>query len=410
MRKRVAVTGMAGLSPIGCNWETVEVNLRSKKSGITYMPEWEYCSDLVTKLAAPVKDFQVPEWYSRKKIRSMGRVSLLATRATELALLDAHLLDNPKVKDGTMGVAYGSSTGSPEPIGYFSDLKIKGSLKGINANSYIQMMSHTCAVNLEVFFGFRGRIIPTCSACTSGSQSIGYAYEAVKHGSQKIMAAGGAEELCITEAAVFDVMYATSTRNSEPQKTPRPFDRQRDGLVIGEGACTLILEELDHAQTRGARIYGEIVGFGTNCDGKHITTPNWESIVQAMNLSLEDAKLKPEQIGYVNAHATATDIGDITESKATNAVFGNSIPISSLKGYCGHTLGACGALEAWITMKMMQKNWFAPNLHLEDLDDRCCDLDYIIDQGRELQTEYTMSNNFAFGGINTSLIFKRWDT
>ena len=222
------------------------------------------------------------------------------------------------------------------------------------------------------------------------------------------MVAGGAEELCPTEAAVFDTLYATSTVNDAPTTTPRPFDKARDGLVIGEGACTLILEELEHARARGAKIYAELVGYGTNADGGHVTQPVAETMQVAMELALQDAQCSAEDIGYVNAHGTATDRGDIAESTATHNLFGSRMPISSLKGNLGHTLGACGSIEAWSSIEMMNQGWFAPTLNLENIDERCGELDYITGNGREIETDYVMNNNFAFGGINTSLIFKRW--
>jgi 3-oxoacyl-[acyl-carrier-protein] synthase II len=188
-------------------------------------------------------------------------------------------------------------------------------------------MSHTCAANLGQFFQIRGRVIPTCSACTSGSQGVGYGYEAVRYGKQTLMVAGGAEELHVIDAAVFDIMFATSTRNDVPKTTPRPFDRDRDGLVVGEGAGTLILEDLEHALARGARIYAEIVGYGTNCDGNHVTSPSQDGMAKVMELALADAGLTPEQIGYVNAHGTSTEVGDIAESGATHQVFGERVPI-----------------------------------------------------------------------------------
>jgi 3-oxoacyl-[acyl-carrier-protein] synthase II len=234
------------------------------------------------------------------------------------------------------------------------------------------------------------------------------AFEAVRAGKQVAMLAGGSEQLDATASAVFDTLFATSVRNDEPALTPRPFDAQRDGLVLGEGACTLIVEDLDHARARGAAILAEIVGFGTNSDGTHVTQPSAETMAVAMRLALQDAGLPPGAIGYVNAHGTATDHGDIAESRATNEVFGARMPFSSLKSYMGHTLGACGALEAWISIQMMRNDWFAPTLNLEQIDPKCASLDYITREGRTLQAEYIMSNNFAFGGINTSLIFRRW--
>jgi len=408
--KRVVVTGMAGISPIGSTWEEIKTNLRAGKTGIRYMEEWDRFSDFNTRLAAPVVDFEKPAHFNRKLTRSMGRVALMATVATERALEDAGLLGDASIQDGRMGVSYGSSAGSPDAIADFGYMLLQNDASGINANSYLKMMSHTAAVNIGVFFQLKGRVIPTSSACTSGSMGIGYAYEAIKYGKQKLMVAGGAEELCPTEAAVFDTLFATSTRNDAPHTSPRPFDSDRDGLVIGEGAGTLILEELEHAQARGARIYAELIGFGTNSDGAHVTQPQSETMKIAMQMALTDANLTPDAIDYISAHGTATERGDIAESQATHAIFGSSTPISAFKSFTGHTLGACGALEAWTSIQMMHDNWFHGTANLDKVDERCAPLDYIFGSGRELHTNIIMSNNFAFGGINTSLIFKRWQS
>jgi 3-oxoacyl-[acyl-carrier-protein] synthase II len=407
MEYRVAVTGMAGISPIGCDWAEVSARLHSYRNAVVRMAEWDQYQGLLTRLGAPAAQFTLSDRYNRKTMRSMGRVALMATRASELALIDAGLLDHPLLTGGMLGVAYGSSTGTPKAVGDFSTMLLEKSTRNINANTYIKMMSHTAPVNIGVFFGAAGRIITTSSACTSGSQGIGYAFEAIRSGRQLAMIAGGAEELCATEAAVFDTLYATSVRNDTPELTPTPFDAARDGLVIGEGAGTLILEELEHAQARGARIYAELVGFGTNSDGRHVTNPNAATMRTAIELALADAALPASAIGYVNAHGTGTQQGDIAESHATAQVFGNKTPVSSLKSYMGHTLGACGALEAWVSIQMMRENWFAPTINLKNVDPQCAELDYIIGEGRVLDCEYLMSNNFAFGGINTSLIFKR---
>jgi 3-oxoacyl-[acyl-carrier-protein] synthase II len=409
MSRRVVVTGMAGISPIGNDWATVRERLGQYRNAVVRMEDWLDYEGLNTKLGAPAAPFELGERYHRKAIRSMGRVALMATRASELALADAGLLEHALLKSGDMGVSFGSSAGTPSAIGDFGRMMEERTTKGINATTYIKMMAHTAPVNIGVFFGLTGRVITTSSACTSGSQGIGYAYEAIRGGKQLAMVAGGAEELDATEAAVFDTLFATSTRNDAGHTTPRPFDAGRDGLVIGEGAGCLILEELEHAQSRGAAIYAELVGFGTNSDGCHVTQPNADTMQKAMQLALRDAGLQPSDIGYINAHGTGTQQGDVAESQATLQVFGRATPISSLKSYMGHTLGACGALEAWISIEMMREGWFAPTINLEQIDPECAPLDYIVDQGRALQCEYVMSNNFAFGGINTSLIFKRWD-
>ncbi|MFL0866022.1 beta-ketoacyl-ACP synthase [Vibrio parahaemolyticus] len=406
MNRRVVVTGMSGVTAFGNDWQSVEPKLRDCQNATQYMPSYEQYDGLNTKLAAPILDFELPKHYKRKQVRGMGRVSKLATVATENALSQAGLIGNDVLTNGQTGIAYGSSTGSTDAIGAFGVMLNEKTTKAITATTYVQMMPHTTAVNVGLFFGLKGRVIPTSSACTSGSQAIGYAYEAIKHGYQTVMVAGGAEELCPTESAVFDTLFATSLKNEDPKSTPRPYDSDRDGLVIGEGAGTLVLEEYEHAIARGAKIYAEIIGFASNCDAAHVTQPQMETMQICMEMALQNARITAEKIDYVSAHGTATDRGDIAESNATANALGK-VPISSLKSYFGHTLGACGAIEAWLGLEMMHTGWFNPTLNLENLDEQCGDLDYIAGQGRELDVKYLMSNNFAFGGINTSIIFKK---
>ncbi|EJG0101908.1 beta-ketoacyl-ACP synthase [Vibrio parahaemolyticus] len=406
MNRRVVVTGMSGVTAFGNDWQSVEPKLRDCQNATQYMPSYEQYDGLNTKLAAPILDFDLPKHYKRKQVRGMGRVSKLATVATENALSQAGLIGNDVLTNGQTGIAYGSSTGSTDAIGAFGVMLNEKTTKAITATTYVQMMPHTTAVNVGLFFGLKGRVIPTSSACTSGSQAIGYAYEAIKHGYQTVMVAGGAEELCPTESAVFDTLFATSLKNEDPKSTPRPYDSDRDGLVIGEGAGTLVLEEYEHAVARGAKIYAEIIGFASNCDAAHVTQPQMETMQICMEMAMQNAGITAEKIDYVSAHGTATDRGDIAESNATANALGK-VPISSLKSYFGHTLGACGAIEAWLGLEMMHTGWFNPTLNLENLDEQCGDLDYIAGQGRELDVKYLMSNNFAFGGINTSIIFKK---
>lgn len=405
--KRVVITGMGGLTPLGQNWAGIEAALRSGRNAVRYINEWDRFAALHTRLGCPLPAFETPASYPRKKIRSMGPMSLYAVRASEIALQHAGLADDTTIADGRMGVAYGSSFGSVEPVIAFASMQTTGSIAGVTPNGYVQMMPHTTAVNVSLFWDLKGRVIPTSSACTSGSQAIGYAYEAIATGKQVLMLAGGADELCTPTVAVFDTLYATSTRNHEPALTPRPFDAARDGLVLGEGAATLVLEEYEHARARGAVMHAEVVGFATNSDGMHITQPTAATMAVAMRAALADANLPADAIDYVNAHGTATDRGDVAESHATAQVFGERVPISSLKSYIGHTLGACGAIEAWWTIEMMQRNRYAPTLNLAQVDPACASLDYIQHDMRALDAEYVMSNNFAFGGINTSLIFRR---
>lgn len=407
MRRRVVVTAMAGISPIGCDWKEVRESLRAGRSAVVRMAEWDGIEDLRTRLGAPVRDFHVPADYPRKKIRSMGKDALMSVRAAELALRDAGLLEHAALRDGTTGVAFGSTQGSPRGVEVYAHKFFAGrTTRGIRGSDYIRFMSHTCAANIAQFFGVTGRIVPTCSACTSGSQGIGYAYEAVRFGRQDVMIAGGAEELHGIDAAIFDVLMAASTRNEEPESSPRPFDADRDGTVVAEGAGAFVLEELEFARRRGARVHAEVLGWATTCDGAHMTNPDPAGMERVMRLALDDAGIGPGEVGYVNAHGTATEIGDVAEARATAAVFGDRVPVSTLKGHMGHTLGACGALEAWMTLEMLREGWVAPTRNLERVDERCGLLDHVRGAPRALAADVAVSNNFAFGGVNTSLVLR----
>ncbi len=405
--KRVVVTGIGTLSALGSEWPRIEAGLRGRTNTVRRMASWDRYTEMSTRLAAPLDGFEPPAHWNRKQLRGMGRVSQLAVCAAERALTDAGLIGDPLLKSGRVGVACGSSIGSTADISDFAQMLLTGTSPGLNANSYVRMMPHTTTANVGIFFGLKGRLIVTSTACTSGSQGIGFAYEAVRNGQQTAMLGGGAEELCPSEAIAFDLLYATSRRNDAPHTTPRPYDRDRDGLVIGEGAGMLVLEEYEHARARGARIHAEVVGFATNSDGSHVTRPEASTMQVVMELALQDAGLAPEAIGYVNGHGTATEQGDIAETQATARLFGPRMPISSQKSYLGHTLGACGALESIFSIEMMRAGWFAPTINLENVDPRCGELDYITGEGRALDVEYVMNNNFAFGGVNTSLVFKR---
>jgi len=405
--KRVVITGGSIISALGNEWPEIFSKLKAGKNCVRRIDDWDRYTRMNTRLAAPV-DFIMPD-YPRKKTRGLGRVAQLAIVSADRALASAGInADDPELKNGRFGVAYGSSMGSIDSLMDFYSMLVMDDITKMSATTYIKAMPQTCAANIGVFFGLTGRIITTNTACTSSSQAIGFAYETIRHGIQDVMFAGGAEELSPADAAVFDTLFAASSKNDTPEKTPAAYDINRDGLVIGEGAGTLILEGYEHALKRGARIFAEIVGFGTNTDGTHITQPNRETMGIAMKLALKDAKMDPALIIYVNTHGTATDTGDVAESWATADVFQRPVPASTLKSYIGHTLGACGVIEAWIAINMMKEKWFCPNLNLEELDPRCGPLDYITGNGRVIDGEYIMSNNFAFGGINTSLIFRNW--
>ena len=405
MKRRVVITGMGIASPLGSTLESAFGRLKKYENCVQHWEKLDEYERLNTNLGAFVSGFEIPEHFTRKVMRTMGKVSVMAVVTAEQALKEAGLSGDECVSQA--GVSYGSSTGSLDAVLDFYSMCIDKKVKLLNSGSYIKMMPQTAAVNISLYFKTHGRLIATSTACTSGSMGIGYAYEAIKDGYQDIMIAGGAEEIHPTQVGVFDTLYATSSKNDTPKLTPSPFDKDRDGLVIGEGAGTVILEEYERAKARGAVIFAEIAGFATNTDGTHITNPNKDMMAEVMRKSLQDAGLKPEDIGYINAHGTGTVNGDIAESLATEEVFGSKIPVSSIKSYTGHTLGAAGSIEAILSVEMMNKGWFAPTLNLKNIDENCGKLDYIVNEGRNIDCEYIMTNNFAFGGINTSIILKR---
>ncbi len=405
--RRVVVTGMGIISSLGHSIPAAFERLKTPKNCVLRSDDLAGYKGMQTCLWAPSNYVRPPE-FTRKVIRTMSPVSEMALCATNQALEQAGLLGDPVVRGGRLGVAYGSCSGGVAANADFLSVLMNREVRNVTSSTYIKMMPQTCAVNLSVHYGTTGRLLPTGTACTSGSLAVGEAYEAIRYGKQDVMIAGGAEEFSVTQVAVFDTLFATSRRNDAPETTPRAFDRNRDGLVIGDGAATLILEEREHALARGATILAEVVGFGTNTDGRHVTQPNAETMAGALRLALEDAQLAPGDVGYVNAHGTATDLGDIAEGTATASVFGDAKPlVSTIKSYTGHTLGACGAIEAILTIEMLRHGWFAPNLNLDDPDPRCGDLAFVRGAGEARDVAFAMSDNFAFGGVNTSLIFKR---
>lgn len=403
MSRRVVITGIGLASPIGHTPADVSEALRAKRSGIVTMDEWAEYKALWTRLAGVCQGLELK--YPRKHVRSMGRISKLSLYATEHAVADAGLT-RPELARPHVGVSYGSTHGSSSAMEKaMARVFTERTFEGMASSAYLKFMSHTAPANLALYFGVQGRVITTCSACTSGSQGIGAGYEAIKYGHQELMICGGAEEMHPIHAGVFDVMYATSTHyNDRPEASPRPYDKDRDGMVVGEGAGTLILEEYGRARARGARIHAEVLGYGTNCDGMHATAPSVEGMAGALRLALEDAQVDPERVDYINGHGTGTEAGDIAETQATMRVVGDKVPISSTKSYTGHTLGACGAIEAIFCLQAMRDGFLPPTRTLEEVDERCAPLDYVTEV-REARPKIVMNNNFAFGGINTSLIF-----
>ena len=362
-RTRVVVTGIGLCTPIGHSLAAVSASLREGRHGIRQMPELAAVQHMRTRLGAPVRDLTFS--YPRKRCAPWGGLACSASSPPSRRSRDAEL-NEERLRDDRTGIAYGSTAGSAQANEEWSrKLFLSKGLLGLQSTDYLKFMSHTCAANLAIYFGVTGRVLATCSACVSASQAIGAGYESIRAGFSDIMLCGGAEELHTSTAAVFDIMYATSVLNDQPDLTPKPFDVARDGLVVGEGAGTFVLESYEHARARGARIYAEILGYGTNCDGTHVTNPSAQGMAGAMRLALRDAELSASRIEYVNAHATATEVGDIAESRATEMVLGSQTPISSTKSFTGHTLGACGAVEAAFCVAMMREGWLAPNRTLD---------------------------------------------
>ena len=396
---------MGAVSPLGNTVDAAFARLKTFENCVQALDELGEYTGLNTRLGCRTA-FERPAHWTRKTTRTMGDVSMYALAATEQAIAESGL-DEATIQGGRTGVAYGSCSGSiPALLDFYSMLKTK-EVAGITSGTYIKLMPQTTACNLSVHFRTHGRLVPTGTACTSGSLAIGNAVELIRWGVQDVMIAGGAEEFSATQVAIFDTLYATSLRNDAPKSTPAPYDVSRDGLVIGDGAATFILEEREHAIARGARILAEVAGFAETTDGTHVTNPNADTMASALTLALADAGIDGSAVGYVSGHGTATRAGDVAETSATRAAFARAVPISSVKSYTGHTLGACGALEAALLVKSLESGWYPPTLNLTNPDPECAELDYVTGEGRMIDAEYVMSNNFAFGGVNTSLVFRR---
>lgn len=407
--RRVVITGMGAVSPIGNDLQSVEASLRSGHSGVRFMHEWQEIEGFVTRVAAPpaagLNDKEIP----RKFRRSMGPQAVYSALAARQAIAQAGLTDQ-QVRAGRTGLSVGSTLGSAQSIhDFFGSYFEKKSVVGIKGTAFLQCMGHTCAANVALMLGITGRVLAPLSACTSGSQGIGAGYEAILAGAQDVMLCGGADEAHFTAAITFDLVRGTSTHfHEQPQATPRPFDRDRDGLVVGGGSGILVLESLEHAEARGATVLAEVIGYATNCDGTHISQPQQAGMEACMRLGLRSAGLEPADVDYINAHATATPLGDAVEAKATAAVFADRVPVSSTKGQTGHTMGACGALETIFTVLMMRGDFIAATRNLEHLDPECSGIQH-VQSLRAAQIEVAVKNNFAFGGVNTSLVLRRFD-
>ncbi len=411
MERRVVITAASAISPIGHGKAQIVESLQKGVSGVKTLREDELISRFIHSRVYGTVSYPIPYDFARQHRKTMGPVAYYACQVAKEVLADCGLPQD-FVTSGRLGVAFGSIHGSPtvqrDIYKIFFEAKDKASYQGIGAVDYLKSMVHTTAVNISKMFGITGRIISSGTACTTASQSIGYGFEAVKYGLQDAMLCGGADEYDTITVAVFDNLLACSTSfNDSPTKTPRPFDKARDGLVVAEGAGAVMLEEYEFAKKRGAPILAEVIGFACNSNGGDLILPNLDGITKTLQLSLENAKINASDVDLVSAHATATKMGDIIEAQATSAVIGSKTPVVALKSYMGHTMAACGAIETVLALYMMQEGFIAPTLNLEDIDERCAIVKH-VQKLIEQPTKTVAIQNFAFGGVNTSLLIRKF--
>ncbi len=403
--RRVVITGMGAVSPFGKGVETLFSMLRRGESAVTRLDELDSIGGLGTRVAGKVPDVGIGD-IPRKIRRSMSPMSAYAYLAALEALEQAGI-GGDAVRGGRLGVALGSTLGSPRTMQeFFGHYIPTRSVEQVKSMLFFQIMGHTAAANVAQSLGITGRVIAPSSACSSGCQAIGLAYECVAAGRQDYMLCGGADEYHPLVSATFDIMMAASTAyNDAPRRTPRPFDKRRDGVVCAEGAGVLLLESLESARKRGARILAEVAGFACASDSSSIAGPEPEPIRRCMLLALEDAGVSPQEVAYVNAHATGTELGDIAESRAVAALFGNGTPVASLKGNLGHTMAASGALESIACVEMLRHGVFLPTRNLEEPDERCSGI-YLPQIPVEASGDIVVKNSFALGGVNCTLVLR----
>jgi len=411
MEKRVVITASAAITPIGHHKDEVIDSLVNGKSGVKELRDDNLLSDYVESKVFGTVTSPIEYDFERKYRKTMGPVAYYACQVVK-EVLESSGLDKGFISSGRLGVAFGSTHGSPTVQReiyqtFFSHSRSKFS--SVGAVDYLKSMVHTTAVNITKMFGITGRVISSSTACTTSSQSIGFGYETVKYGLQDAMICGGADEYDTTTVAVFDNLLACSTEfNDTPHLTPRPFDTRRDGLVVGEGAGALLLEEYEFAKKRGADIIAEVIGFSCNNNGGDLILPNMNGITETIRLGLENARIGPDQVDFVSAHATATKMGDVAEAMAIYKAYGDSPHVTGLKSYMGHTMGSCGVIEAIIALYMMEQGIIAPTLNLDEVDERCS----MIRHTRKLiesDIRIAAIQNFAFGGVNTSLLIRKFE-
>jgi len=405
--KRVVITGMGAVSPYGKGVDVLMESLIGGKSGITRVNELAEIQGLRSWVAGLTHDID-PKEIPRKYRRSMSNMSVYATLASQEAL-DQSGLGAKQCSNGKMGVVIGSTVGSTQATQKFFDNFLSyHSIEQMKSTTFFKIMNHSCAANVSQLLGIAGRILSPSAACSTGCQAVGYGYEMIAFGKQDYMLCGGADEFHPLTTGTFDVMGAASVKfNDQPHRTPRPFDRDRDGVVCSEGSGILLLESLDSACERGADILCEIIGFATVSDPSSIANPDVASIERCMREALNDAGVKPEEIDYVNAHATATVQGDFVESEAIYKLFGSNTPVSSFKGHFGHALAASGALELAVMVDMLNRGCLIPTLNLENVDESCANIRHV----RKLESsnlKTAIKNNFALGGVNASLVIRSY--
>jgi 3-oxoacyl-[acyl-carrier-protein] synthase II len=411
MERRVVITAESAITPIGYGKDTIIDNLTNGVSGVKPLRGDGLFSSYIHSKVFGTVDYEIEYEFSRKYRKTLGPVSYYACQVAGDVIKQAGLSED-YLSSGKVGVAFGSTHGSPTVQRGIYEAFFKPAKKGyasINASDYLKSMVHTTAVNITRMYGITGRVISSCTACTTGSQSIGYGYETIKYGMQDAMICGSADEYDTTTVAVFDNLLACSTAfNDNPGETPRPFDEKRDGLVVGEGAGAVLLEEYESAKKRGANILAEVIGFSCSNNGGDLILPNLEGVKQTIRLGLENAKLNSEDVDFLSAHATATRMGDIIEAQAIGSSFGDKLPVSALKSYMGHTMSSCGAIETIFTLYMMEKGIIFPTLNLNEVDKRCDMINHVMEI-KEEKINITAIENFAFGGVNTILFLKKLD-
>jgi len=413
MARRVVITGCSAITPIGRSRAEILRHLTEGVSGVKPLRKDGFLSDYIHSGVFGTVDYPIDYDFKRSHSKTMGPVSFYACQVAKEALA-ASGLDPETITSGRLGVAFGSTHGSPSAQRsiyktFFTEAGTDRRLTSVGAVDYLKSMVHTTAVNITKMFGITGRVISSSTACTTSSQSIGFGYETVKFGLQDAMLCGGADEYDTTTVAVFDNLLACSTEfNATPHLTPRPFDVRRDGLVVGEGAGAVVLEDYEHARRRGADILGEVIGFSCNNNGGDLILPNIDGITRTLTLALETAALDPAEVDFVSAHATATKMGDVIEAQAIGSVYGQGPVVAGLKSYVGHTMGACGVIETIITLHLMAEGIVPPTLNLDEVDERCAMIRHST-RLAEQPIRTAAIQNFAFGGVNTCLMLRRFD-